>query len=130
MSYITIQPPGAKIPGVSQATRVDSGPLLLLSGHVPLLEDGRVAGVTLEEQLEQVYYNLEQTLRAAGTSFSNVAKLNIFVCNLDSSMLEVIRNVRNRFIDTSRPPASSLVGVSSLFHPEVLVEIEAIATLG
>jgi len=41
--------------------------------------------------------------------------------------LPTIRAVRDEFIDTARPPTSSLVQVAGLFHPDVLIEVEAVA---
>jgi 2-iminobutanoate/2-iminopropanoate deaminase len=129
MTFRTINPSGATIPGISQATIVETGKLLLLSGHVPLHADGSVAGPGLEIQLEQVFSNLEATLIAAGSSFGNVARLTIYVRDFKPELLPVIRSVRDRFVNTAHPPASSLIGVAALFHPDVLVEIDAIATI-
>lgn len=50
-----VNPPGATIPNVSQAMRIDGGKLLLLSGHVPLRADGSVVEGSLEEQMEPEY---------------------------------------------------------------------------
>ncbi|ENO84589.1 RidA family protein [Thauera linaloolentis] len=44
-------------------------------------------------------------------------------------MLPLIRGVRDRYIDVGRPPASALIGVDALFHPDVLVEVDAVAVL-
>ena len=41
----------------------------------------------------------------------------------------MIRSVRVEFVDTARPPASSLVQVAGLFRPDLLIEIEATATI-
>jgi enamine deaminase RidA (YjgF/YER057c/UK114 family) len=52
-------------------------------------------------------------------------KLTYFV--VDVSALGTIRTVRDEFVDTERPPASSLVQVAGLFRPDLLIEIEAVA---
>ncbi|MGX5729898.1 RidA family protein [Pseudoxanthomonas beigongshangi] len=124
-----INPPGATIPNVSQAVRIDGGKLLLLSGHVPLRADGSVVKGSLEEQMEQVMRNLDATLRAAGSDFSHVARLTIYVRDFDPAQLPAIRAARDRWIDPERPPASALVGVQALFQPEVRVEVDAIAVV-
>ena len=124
-----INPPGPSIPGISQAMLVEGGRLLFLSGHVPFNDKNEVAGSDLASQLDQVFANLKATLQAAGGDFSAVARVTIYVRDYDVSQLPTIRSVRDRWIDTQRPPASSLVGVASLFHPDVLVEIDAIAVL-
>ena len=124
-----INPPGSAIPGISQAMLVESARLLLLSGHVPFDETGKVVGDDLASQLDKVFANLLATLQAAGGDFSALARVTIYVRDYDPSQLPVIRAVRDRWIGKERPPASSLVGVASLFLPDVLVEIDAIAVL-
>ena len=125
----TVNPPGPQIPGISQAVVIESGKLLLLSGHVPIGADGSIAGPGLEAQLEQVFANLRDTLEAAGSGFAHVARLTIYLCDYTPAMLPTVRAVRDRFVDTSQPPASALVGVAALFLPGVLVEVDAIATV-
>jgi 2-iminobutanoate/2-iminopropanoate deaminase len=98
-----VNPPGATIPNVSQAMRVDGGKLLLLSGHVPL--------------------------RADGSDFSHVARLTLYIRDFDPAQLPAIRKVRDRWIDPRRPPASALVGVQALFQPGVRIEVDAIAVI-
>ena len=129
MKLCPINPPSANIPGISQGVIVDGGNLLLLSGHVPMRRDGSVVAANLEAQLEQVLENMKETLAAAGGDFRNVARLTIYVRNYQPDQLGVIRTVRDRYIDAACPPASALIGVASLFHPDVLVEIDAIAVV-
>jgi 2-iminobutanoate/2-iminopropanoate deaminase len=123
-----IDPPGTRIPGISQAVRVRKGQLVFLSGHVPYTPSG-----TLPEgfsaQLEQVFANLETTLAASGCSFDDVARLTVYILDYEPGMLADFRTVRDRFVNTRLPPASALVGVSALFQPGVLVEIDAIAAV-
>ena len=129
MSFQAINPPGPGIPGLSQAAAIDGGRLLLLSGHVPFRADGSVAGPDFEAQLEQVFSNLETTLKAAGSDFAKVAKLTYYITDLQPNLLATLRAVRDRFIDPKHPPASTLIGVATLFRPDVRVEIEAVATV-
>lgn len=128
-SLQAVNPPGATIPNVSQAMRIDGGKLLLLSGHVPLRADGSVVEGSLEAQMEQVMRNLDATLRAAGSDFSHVARLTIYVRDFDPAQLPAIRAARDRWIDPKRPPASALVGVQALFQADVRVEVDAIAVI-
>lgn len=124
-----VNPANINIPNISQAILVESGKLLFLSGHVPLREDGTIAGPSLEDQLHQAFLNLKATLGAAGADFSNVARMTIYVRNLSQADLAVIRAVRDRHIDHRRPPASALIGVAELYDPNVRVEIDAIAAV-
>lgn len=124
-----INPVGPSIPGLSQAMLIESGKLLVLSGHVPFDSEGRISATDLASQLDQVFANLGETLKAAGADFSGIARLTIYVRNFEQAMLPAIRTVRDRWINTECPPASALIGVESLFHPDVLVEIDALAVV-
>jgi enamine deaminase RidA (YjgF/YER057c/UK114 family) len=64
---------------------------------------------------------------AGQIGWADVVKLTFFV--VDVSALETIRAVRNEFVDTARPPTSSLVQVAGLARAELLIEVEAVAWL-
>jgi reactive intermediate/imine deaminase len=111
-------------PGYSHA--VAAGGLLFVSGQVPLDEDGAVVGVDdMAAQTRQVFRNLGAVLEAAGAGFADLVKLTLFVTDINA--IAAIRAARDEFIDTANPPASSLVEVSRLFQPDILIEIEAVA---
>ncbi|HKA26444.1 MAG TPA: RidA family protein [Gaiellaceae bacterium] len=100
--------------------------IVYISGQVPLDSEGQLVGEgDFEAQTRQVFENLTHALEAAGASWSDVVKLNYFLT--DVSRITVVRSIRDEYVDTERPPASTLVQVSSLFRPEVMVEIEAVA---
>jgi enamine deaminase RidA (YjgF/YER057c/UK114 family) len=124
----SVRPQGIQIPNVSQAVVVESGRLVFLSGHVPMAEDGRVP-VSLGDQLRLTFAHLKCSLAAVGASARSVARLTIYVRDLSPELLETIRQARDEFIDVSRPPASALIGVAALFHPEIRVEVDAVAVL-
>ena len=124
-----INPAGATIPGISQAMMVEEGRLLFLSGHVPLAQDGAIAGTGIEEQLRQVFTNMQETLRVANADFSNVVRLTIYVRDYRVEELGTIRAVRDEFVDETTPPASALIGVAALFREDVRVEIDAVAVV-
>ena len=96
------------------------------SGQVPLRPDRSIVE-GWEAQTRLVFENLGRALAAAGAGWPDVVKLTLFV--VDVSELETIRAVRDEFVDTDSPPTSSLVQVAGLFHPDVLIEVEAIAHL-
>jgi enamine deaminase RidA (YjgF/YER057c/UK114 family) len=78
-------------------------------------------------QTERVFRNLERALAAAGATFADVVKFGVFVT--DIGILPVVREIRDRFVDTSNPPASTAVQVGALFRPGYVVEIEALAVI-
>ena len=121
-----IRLPGEAIPGLSPAVRT-SGDLIFLSGHVPLDQEGAVVPGGLAAQAEQVFRNLSATLAASGAGFEDVARLTIYMRDYAPDRLPVIREVRDRHVNLAAPPASALIGVAALFHPDVLIEVDAVA---
>ena len=105
-----------------------AGPMVMVSGQVPLDAEGRLVGYdNCEEQTRQVFRNLENALAAAGSTMGDVVKLTVFLTTMAD--LDAFRSVRDEFVDRERPPASSLVQVSGLVHPAFRVEIEAMAAV-
>jgi enamine deaminase RidA (YjgF/YER057c/UK114 family) len=105
-----------------------TGRMIVVSGQLPLDADGRLVGPEdPQAQIRQVFRNLATALGAAGASMADVVKLTVFLTTM--SDLPEFRVVRDEFVDTERPPASSLVQVSGLVNPAFRIEIEALATL-
>ncbi len=75
--------------------------------------------------MRQVFQNLAVALAVAGTSIARVVKLTVYLTDLAD--LPVFRRIRDEYVSADYPPASSLVQVSGLVHPEARVEIEALA---
>jgi reactive intermediate/imine deaminase len=112
--------------GYTHVVDAPAGRIVYISGQVPLDAGGELVGAgDLGAQVRQVFENLSRALEAAGASWTDVVKLNYFV--RDVSRLESVRAIRNEYVDTERPPASTLVEVSGLFHDDVLIEIDAVA---
>jgi len=116
--------------GYSHAAIIDLGTcnMVIMSGQVPLDSTGNFIGkgdFTL--QAETVFANIKKLVIAAGGNMDNVVKLGYFV--LDVSQLQTLRTVRDRFVNTQHPPASTLVQVSKLFRDDVLLEVEATAII-
>jgi reactive intermediate/imine deaminase len=103
-----------------------TGPLVVVSGQVPLDEHGNLVGRSdPRAQARQVFRNLTAALAAAGATMEQVVKLTVYLTDLTD--LETFRQVRDEYISPSRPPASSLVQVKSLVNPQFRIEIEALA---
>jgi len=122
-------PPSIAPPtGYSHVAEVRGGTLVFVAGQVALDAAGALVGPgDYRAQAEQVFRNLGAALTAAGATFRDVVKLTIYV--LDVAHLPEIREVRDRFVDPRRPPTSTAVQVSRLFRPDVLVEIDAVASI-
>lgn len=114
-------PPGN---GYSHAVSF-TGRTVIISGQLPLDRDGELAGTEPETQMRQVFQNLSVALTTAGASMAHVVKLTIYLTDLAD--LPAFRQVRDEYVPADHPPASSLVQVAGLVHPEARVEIEALA---
>lgn len=108
---------------LSQGFRI--GDLVVLSGQAALDEHGEIVGEgDFEAQAEQTFSNLRRVLEAAGSSLEKVVKVTIFLT--DMSNFPRIVELRGRWF-TPPWPADTIVEVSSLALPELMIEIEAIA---
>ena len=93
---------------------------------MPLDADGQLVGEgDFDAQVRQVFENLTAALEAADASWSDVVKLNYFV--RDVERIASVRTIRDEYVNTEQPPASTLVEVSRLFRDDVLIEIDAVA---
>lgn len=124
-----INPPTiAPATGYTHVAVVTSGRLVFIAGQVSIAPDGTFVGEDdPQAQAEQVFRNLHSALEAAGGDFSHVVKLTFYVT--DVGHLPIYREVRDRFINVAQPPASTAVEVRSLFRPECLIEVEAVAAI-
>lgn len=116
-------PPAA---GYSHVVETRGGRTIYVSGQVPLDSEGRLVGEgDLPAQAEQVFHNIRLALEHAGASFADVVKLVFYMT--DISLIKDVRVIRDRYIDTENPPASSAVEVRRLFRDDIQIEVEAIA---
>ncbi len=96
---------------------------LHISGQVGSAPDGTVPA-EIEAQAENCWKNIGAILAAANMGFDDIVKVTIFLTR--SEFIVPLRAVRQRFLGGLRP-ASTLVVISALAHPQYLCEIEAIA---
>lgn len=127
MSVERIQPEGlSRPPTYSQV--VKAGNTIYIAGQVAQDERGQLVGPgDFVAQANQVFENLGKALAAAGAGFGDLVKTTIFVT--DPRYREALRDVRNTYLGSTPPPASTLVVVAGLALPEYLLEIEAVAVV-
>jgi enamine deaminase RidA (YjgF/YER057c/UK114 family) len=109
-----------------------SGParLVYVSGQVSYDRDGFVIGKDdMRAQAEQVFRSLTHNLKAAGATWSDVIKLNGYLVKMNHESVNLYREVRSRYLDPKKMPASTLVGVKRLVHEDLLLEVEVIAAV-
>lgn len=107
---------------------VRAGDTAWVSGLLAFDADGRiVGGGDVAAQAEQVLANLARALDALGATFADVVRVGVYLRRIDDR--EAVNGARRRWFGDARP-ASTLVEVSALAHPDALVEIEAVVHVG
>jgi enamine deaminase RidA (YjgF/YER057c/UK114 family) len=112
----------------SQAIDVrGAGRVLFCAGQTSVDADGGpMHAGDMRAQLEQALNNLETVLKQAGLSLANVVRLNYYVTDI-TAFFAASPAVGGRLAKAGCKPAGTLLGVTGLFHPDILVEIEATA---
>lgn len=122
----TLSRPGA----YSHVTIVTSARQVHVSGQIAFNAAGELVGEgDLAAQTEQVFTNLGHALAAAGASLADVFKIVTYVVGITPDKVATIRTARARFLGDGPYPASTMVGVTGLVHPDLLIEVEAIAAI-
>ncbi len=121
-----INPPSLHKPtGYTHVVEVTGGRTLYISGQIALDQTGAIVGAgDLRAQTRQVFENLKTALEASGATFEHVAKVTVFMT--DASQVQIYRDVRDDYMKDPLP-VSTLVQVSRLARPELMIEIEAVA---
>jgi enamine deaminase RidA (YjgF/YER057c/UK114 family) len=116
--------------GYTHVVTANPGKTIFVAGQVALNKQLEVVGKgDLRAQTTQVFENLKVALVAAGATFADVVKMNIYVPNYKPTDVPVIREVRSKYVSKEKPPAATLVGVQSLVREDLLIEIEVIAMI-
>ena len=123
----TLMPPA----GYSHIAKASGGTTIYIAGQVSSDVSGKLIGEgNVEAQAEQVFKNLKIAVEAAGGTMADLVKMNVYlVAEVAPDEVPKIRAVRERYVNTAHPPASTLVVVSRLARPGWLIEIEAVASI-
>ena len=126
-----IDPPELlKIPEIVNVSIATGTRIAHISGQTAVDTEGKVVGTTHLEQSRLAFRNLRTALEAAGATLADVAKLNIYMVDYSWDALEALMAAAQEVFGEEYPlTANTLVGVASLWLPELLVEVDAVAVL-
>src|SRR5204862_3752096 len=103
------------------------GRLVFISGMTARRADGTIAGIgDIEAQTRQVCENIKAAVEAAGGTMDDICRVDVYVRNMEQ--FEAIHKVRREYFHEPLP-ASTMVEVVKMTHPDYLIEINAIAVI-
>jgi len=128
MPFSTISTPEAKpVANYKMATRLEGGRLLYVSGQVAWDTNGNIVGKgDVRAQARQTFENLRGVLRADGGDLSSLMKVTTYITRIED--FPAVAQARSEVFQ-GELPASTLIVVKSLFHPDFLIEVEGVAAI-
>ncbi len=128
MPFSTIATPEAKpVMNYKMGTRMEGGRLLYVSGQVAWDASGAIVGKgDIRAQARQTFENLRQVLRVAGGDLKDLMKITTYITKIED--VPAVAEARTEVFQ-GELPASTLIVVKSLFHPDFLIEVEGVAAV-
>jgi enamine deaminase RidA (YjgF/YER057c/UK114 family) len=120
----------AKPPGYTHVVEIAGpGRIIYIAGQLGLDSTGKLIGMPGDFRAQAVatFENLKAALAAVGARFEQVVKLNNYL--VDMAHLPIFREVRDSYLNTAAPPASTTIQISGLAREGALLETEAIVVL-
>lgn len=118
----------SKPPGYSHVVEMTGpGRTVWIAGQLGIAKDGNVVSPDFRAQALQCFENLKAALAAIGAGFEHVVKVNNYL--LDAKDLAVFREVRDQYLNTAAPPASTTLCIAAFARPGALLEVEVVAVL-
>ena len=121
----------SKPPGYTHVIEATGpGRIVYIAGQLGLTLEGKLAAPPgdFRAQATQAFKNLKNALTAVGAGFEHVVKLNNYLTDI-RAQLPIYRDVRDSYVVTANPPASTTLEVSKLAIDGALYEVEAVAIL-
>jgi enamine deaminase RidA (YjgF/YER057c/UK114 family) len=117
--------------GYSHVAEVTDGRIVYIAGQVAMDRAGNLVGKDdFRAQVQQVFENLKSAVEASGGDFHNVIKLNYYCAeSVDPAQVPIVREIRDKYVNTANPPVSTFVVVNRLVRPEWLIEVDAVAVV-
>jgi enamine deaminase RidA (YjgF/YER057c/UK114 family) len=118
----------SKPPGYSHVVEMTGpGRTVWIAGQLGVNTSGQVVSNDFRAQAVQTFENLKAALASVGAGFEHVVKVNNYL--LDIAHLPVFREVRDKYLNTAAPPASTTIAIAAFARPGALLEVEVVAVL-
>ena len=126
-----LDPPGLlKIPEIANVSVASGTRIIHVSGQTAVDAEGKVVGTTYGEQTRRALENLLVALDGAGAKPADIAKCTTYIVNYSWEALEqFLAAAKEVYGDEYPVTANTLIGVSSLWLPDLLVEVDAVAVV-
>jgi len=117
--------------GYSHVAEVTNGKIVYIAGQVANDKAGNLVGKDdFRAQVQQVFENLKAAVEAAGGDSHSIIKLNYYCAeSVDPAQVPIVREIRDKYVNTVNPPTSTFVVVKRLVRPEWLIEVDAVAVV-
>jgi enamine deaminase RidA (YjgF/YER057c/UK114 family) len=116
-----------KPPGYTHVVEITGpGRIVYIAGQLGFSHDGRAGD--FRAQVIQAFENLKFALAAVGATIDDVVKINNYIVDIRTN-IPIFREVRDKFLNTKAPPASTTIGVPALARDGALFEVEAVVML-
>ena len=119
-----LQPPELPPPMGPFSAGVRVGELIFTAGQLPLDGDGSIVEGGIHSQTRQCFTNVRTVLAEGGLDLGNVVKLTVWLRNMND--LQAVAEVRREFWSDPHP-VSTTIEISTLPHPDALIEVDAVA---
>jgi enamine deaminase RidA (YjgF/YER057c/UK114 family) len=128
MSRNYIEPEGLAPPPDPYTHAIRVGDTIYIAGQVATDEQNQVVGIgDPRRQAEQCWQNLQLAVKAAGAELADIVKITVFLKDARHGDAEIA--VRQALFEQGRFPICTQVQVANLAHPDLLMEIDAVAAL-
>lgn len=118
-------------PGYSHVVKVTGGTTLYLAGQVGWDMDRNIVGEKGDygAQTKQALENIKAVLEAAGGSMDDIVKMTLYIKDYSLDIRSQIVEPLWSYLNSEKPPATTLIGVATLAHPDLLIELDVIAAI-
>ena len=120
---------GAPLGMYSHGVVASAGELVVVAGQVGVSADGRAAGTDVVSQTRQAFENVRMVLEAGGCAMADVIRLQTFLTRAEDipGFMKARQDIFPEYYPNGGFPPNTLLVVSRLVRPELVVEIEALA---